>query len=284
MSDQTITPEQKAAARAASAAPDVSQAQTTQEMVADLPTLEKYVRDALNKAGHKVGELTPEQHARATSAPTEKPGVRGKTLATYIIDGTTLRDQAKQANDQETLRKAEATHAKRSEAAKADGRAANLNGGDKPKATNKAKGGDAKPKAAAKPKAPPKTPAKAPKYADNIRAAVEATKAIGGRTWWPSPIDHVQVRNVVTKLLAEQTPPAVPSRANIKALVGTNEKTLRRIADMSAPREELKVLKDLNTHMDDSSSKGRNLAAILLVWMDELDANAAAATPDTLSA
>jgi hypothetical protein len=240
--------------------------------------LEKYVRDALNKAGHRVDELDDTQRERAVSAPTTKAGLRGKSLAAYVMDGNGLATQARDAQTQRDLKAAEDKRTKRSAAAKANGAAKNLKGNAAAplsaadKAAARAASAGSKPKAASKPKSDKPKAAPVPrsaKYPDNIRAAVEAAKRIGGRNWWPSPIDHVEARNVVTKLLADQG--QAPSRANIKALSGTDEAALTAMANMSAGREQLKVLKDLNSHMGDASAKGRNLAAILLMWMDELD-------------
>lgn len=238
--------------------------------------LQKYVRDAINKAGHKVDELDNGQRARAVTAPQRKAGLRGKALAAYVMDGTSLTDQAKDAQVQRDLKTAEDKRTKRSDSAKAakNQKPAPLSAADKEAARTASASKPPRPgmspaaaKAATKPKATP-VPRSA-KYPDNIRAAVEAARKIGGRNWWPSPVDHVQVRVVVTKLLADQS--QTPSRDNIKALVGCDEAALTGMANMTAGREELKALKDLNTHMDDASAKGRNLAAVLLVWMDELD-------------
>jgi hypothetical protein len=49
--------------------------------------LENFVRDAIRSAGMKVADLNDEQRERAVSAPTTKGGLRGKDLGTYILEG-----------------------------------------------------------------------------------------------------------------------------------------------------------------------------------------------------
>jgi hypothetical protein len=111
-----------------------------------------------------------------------------------------------------------------------------------------------------------------PRYAANIVAATKAAQEIGGRTWWPSPVDHVHARDRITKALKADGKPV--TKANVMALVGVPQTKLRAIANMKAGREELAKLKPVNALMNDSSAKGRNLAAIVIVWCAELDAAA----------
>jgi hypothetical protein len=113
-----------------------------------------------------------------------------------------------------------------------------------------------------------------PRYPDNILAATAAAREIGGRTWWPSPVDHVHARDRITEALKKDN--KLPTKANVMKLVGVSAKELREIANMSAGRESLAKLKPANALMGDASAKGRNLAAIVLVWCDELAASAKA--------
>lgn len=58
-----------------------------------VPKVEKYVRDALAKAGVKLAELDESQAERAASAP---GGLRGKALSTFIIEGKNSATQIKE--------------------------------------------------------------------------------------------------------------------------------------------------------------------------------------------
>jgi hypothetical protein len=113
------------------------------------------------------------------------------------------------------------------------------------------------------------------RYPDHIMAATFAAKKLGGRNWWPSPIDHVHARDRIEKALKADGKDV--TSANIMSLVAVPKTKLRAIATMKAGREDLAKLKPVNGLMSDSSAKGRNLAAIVVVWCAELDA--AAKTP-----
>lgn len=60
-------------------------------------TVPRHVYNALGKAGAKFSELTPEQRERALQADHLKAGLRGKALATWIIDGVGTGEQIEQA-------------------------------------------------------------------------------------------------------------------------------------------------------------------------------------------
>lgn len=113
------------------------------------------------------------------------------------------------------------------------------------------------------------------KYPDEILAATFAAKAIGGRSWWPSPVDHVHARDRITAALKADG--KQPTKANIMKLIGVSAPKLKAIANMTAGRDELAKLKTANALMADASAKGRNLAAIVVVWCAELDAATKAA-------
>lgn len=69
--------------------------------------IEKHVRNALTHSGYKSSVLTPEQHERALAAPQEKPELRGKALAGWIMDGTSLSEQHSAAEERDRAREIE---------------------------------------------------------------------------------------------------------------------------------------------------------------------------------
>ena len=106
-------------------------------------------------------------------------------------------------------------------------------------------------------------------------AATFAAKAIGGRAWWPSPVDHVHARERISAALKADG--KEPARATLLELCGISAATLKRIANMKGDRKDIAKIKHVSALMGDASAKGRNLAAIVLAWIDELDAAEATA-------
>jgi hypothetical protein len=133
---------------------------------------------------------------------------------------------------------------------------------DSPKSANAAASTRARRKSGTK--QPPPTP----KYSQEIHMATARARAIGGRTWWPTPVDHLHARQRITEALAAEG--KEPTRGNVLALTGTTMTALRKIANMQAPRSELSRIAHVSSLMDDASARGRNLAAIIIVWCDEL--------------
>lgn len=96
----TITPAQRRAANAASAAKKTTPrkrpakpAPAKPTAPAGAPDLEGYVKRALTTAGVKVEDLAPEQLARAVDAPVKHSGLRGKALGLFILEGQGLATQ-----------------------------------------------------------------------------------------------------------------------------------------------------------------------------------------------
>lgn len=194
---------------------------------------EKYVYDALRGQGVKYADLTDEQRARALAAPEAHPGLRGKSVARWIVDGETLGDQLKQAENGRIVAQADEAARRRSEAAKASG------------AT------------------PPKSE---PRYPENVRKAVKRANELRGKSHGAGPKQHVHVRAVVEKELGRA--PDVGGIVHVSG-VGNIAELFSLCAE--APREHLKVLRPLAEKMgDDPWCKGRHLAAALAAWTDEL--------------
>lgn len=198
---------------------------------------EKYVYDALRGYGVKYAELTPEQRERAVNAHVEHPGLRGKSVARWIVDGESLGDQLKTAEtDRARAASAQVSEA-RSEAAKRSG---------------------------AKP------PKSEPKYPQPIRDAVKRANAIRGKTHGAGPKQHVAIREVVTRELGGEN--KVTKAALVKLSGAKNIAHLFALC-AEAPKEDLKVLRPLAEKMpDDPWTKGRHLAAALAAWTDEIGA------------
>lgn len=203
---------------------------------------EKYVYDALRGYGVKFNELTEEQRARALAAPEAKPGLRGKSVARWIVEGESLREQASKAETERARQGAEQASANRSEAARASGRT------------------------------PPKSE---PKYPQPIRDAVKRANEIRGKSHGAGPKQHVAVREaVVSELVTSGGLPdaeAVPTVAQIVKLSGAKNLAHLFALAAEAPKDELKVLHPLAQKMpDDPWTKGRHLAAALAAWTDEI--------------
>lgn len=196
-------------------------------------TAEKFVYDALQKNGFKFKDLTEEQRARALAAPTEKAGLRGKALATWIVDGLSIGQQVQQGRAQVQQEQS----AKRSEAAKARGQ---------------------------------KPPARESKYPQDVRDAVKRSNAIRGKSHGAGPKQHVAIREVVTRELASQQ--AEPTPLNLARLAGFKSiAELFAAAAGEADRAALKGMQPLAAKMgDDPWCKGRHLAAALAAWAEQL--------------
>lgn len=98
MAEATITPEQKAAAA------KEQRAAKEKERRAAI----KRAGDALEKAGlPRDTQLTADQRKRAADSGTEKPGLAKKALATWILEGQGLGEQAEAAKAANTAKTAE---------------------------------------------------------------------------------------------------------------------------------------------------------------------------------
>ncbi len=192
---------------------------------------------ALRREGHKISDLNPEQRERAGNAGDEKPGLRGKALVAWIIDGEDLPLQQKKAEQGREVRQAAATEKRRSDGAKKAG-----TGGSRPK------------------------------YPEDVREAVKIVHKLKGTSnGSPGPKQHVHVRNVVAKSLGAEGPDEIVKAAVVEASGAKSVAALKRLATGEADRSELKVLHPLAAKMgDDAFCKGRNLAAILTAWTEQL--------------
>lgn len=209
------------------------------------PALEGYVRDAIRSAGMKVADLNDEQRARAEAAPDQKGGLRGKDLATFVLEGET---------------------------GLADARA---------KATAD------KPKAKRKPRAPSN------RYPEWVPPAVARGRHLSGQKdgsggdetlAYAGPIQHMKVRKLLAKEfggsvdektghLEGVTKEQILEAADIKSM-----KALKEIATFKAGRDAMRPLRPLGAKFGtDGWAKGRFLAAILVVWAEDLDKAAKAA-------
>jgi hypothetical protein len=212
--------------------------------------LQNYVRDAIRSAGMKVADLSDEQRERAVSAPDVKGGLRGKDLGTYILEGESGLESARN--------KAKA---------------------DKPKATRK-------PRAASN------------RYPEWVPTAVARGRHLSGQKEnsggdetlaYAGPIQHMKVR----KLIAKEINPSVDEKAGeangwldgvtkekiLEAAECKSAKALRDIATFKAGRDAMRPLRPLGAKFgNDGWAKGRFLAAVLVVWMEDLDKAAKAAS------
>lgn len=197
--------------------------------------LQRYVRDALATVGTKVADLSDEQRERALSAPTDRPTLRGKDLASFVMGG----DERLEA-DREMRRVA--AESKRS-ARKPTPRASNNPEWVAPAVTR------GRHLSAQK------------MNADGSGPAGDNTTAYAG------PIQHIKIRKVVTeKLGGEVTKDKILELAGMKSA-----RALRDIATFKSGRESLRPLRPLGTEFgNDGWAKGRYLAAVLTVWIEDL--------------
>src|SRR4051812_16438245 len=87
--------------------------------------VQDYVAGALRRVGVKVADLSDDQRARAETAPDQHSGLRGKSLAQFVLDGEGLSGQQKQASNDRIVREADEASKKRSEAGKKSAAKAN---------------------------------------------------------------------------------------------------------------------------------------------------------------
>lgn len=207
------------------------------------PALQNYVRDAIRTAGMKVADLTDEQRQRAQEAPDVKGGLRGKDLGTYILEGET---------------------------------------GLK----------DARAKAAANGKPKRKARAASNRYPEWVPPAVARGRHLAGQKdgsggdetmAYAGPIQHKKVRQLVAKEILgadvdEKTGEAtgwldgITKDDIIKASGCSSLKSLREVATFKAGRDAMRPLRPLGAKFgNDGWAKGRFLAAVLVVWAEDID-------------
>lgn len=98
----TITPEQSTAARQAARAKKADAEKVRREKI-------KSAKEAVAKAKLPVDtNLSAEQRDRAAASAQEKPGLSGKALATWILEGQALAEQTEAAKTSAAAEKAEA--------------------------------------------------------------------------------------------------------------------------------------------------------------------------------
>ena len=207
--------------------------------------LPNYVRDALRVRKVKVGDLTSDQRGRADEAVEHKQGLRGKQLAAWIIEGTTPGDTIAESRDNVQKIGAKA----RSERARA------------------------------------RTSTRYPEW---VAPAVQSARKLSGQkpgtpnpeltNAYAGPAQHIKIREFVTKRLGEEEMDVTSE--NVLALSGVpSMKALREIATFRSDRASLKPLQPLGTNFvnddkrPDGWARGRFLAAVLFVWIEELKKN-----------
>jgi hypothetical protein len=100
-----------------------------------------------------------------------------------------------------------------------------------------------------------------PKYPDEVREAVKlAVAARGTKNGAPGPKQHILVRKSIEGLDA---------KGIVKASGVKTEKLLREIANGTAPKEDLKSLRDFSKQFDDPFCKSRNLASMLVAAVEQ---------------
>ena len=222
------------------------------DATAEKGKVEDYVAGALRRAKVKVGDLTDEQRARAESPP---EGLRGKALAAHVLEGggdpapegggemtdDEARARLKYLTEKQTgqssaeVREVEALRARLGEKA----------GGAKPRGS----GGS-----------------RAAAYPVEIRSATARVKELKGKHGAPGPKQHVHVREVVTSQIGRPTKQAIVAASGVKSL-----QQLTKVAKGETDRASLKPLHELASKMgDDPFCKGRNLAAILVAWAEQV--------------
>lgn len=195
--------------------------------------LEGYVRDALHGVGMKVSDLTDDQRARAADAPEKNAGLRDKELTAYILDG---KDPAVKAPKQKKPRAARAV-----------------------------------------------TPRANKKYPEDIMSAVARARTLseakdpekaarGEHIGYAGPAQHQKVRAFVTQMIEGEG--GTVSRDLVLAASGVKSvRQMRDIATFKADREAMKPLRGIGSAFEkDGWAKGRYLAAILTVWLEDIDA------------
>lgn len=214
--------------------------------------VDRKIREALSKAGVKVADLTDEQRARALEAPKTKAGlVNGRgaktSLVTFILEGKDSKTQTDEARAKGGKKKKAARTSTRYEdwVQPAVERGRKLSGGRPDKDTGKPVG--------------------------------DETMAYAG------PIQHIKIRKVFGKKFGDKvTDGGTVTGGNttpdkILELAGGEEgamsfKMLKEIAqfkdDTKAPLRRLRPLgKEFG---EDGWAKGRFLAAVLVVWIEDL--------------
>lgn len=119
------------------------------------------------------------------------------------------------------------------------------------------------------------------RYPEEISDAVRLAKAARGTTnGAPGAKQHVHAREVLVKeYLVRDGKQATPDSVLEAAFGGGGVKSktlkkLREIADGTAPKSDLQALRPLAGKMEDPFCKGRNLASILVAWVEQLQAEA----------
>lgn len=193
--------------------------------------LAPYVLDAL---GDDAATLDADQLARAADAPNSVGGLRGKELRTHILEGPEARKAAKEKRKSEK---------------------------------GKRKGGGAGSRAIGRGHDPwvGEATTRAKAY-----SAKKPGLAEGAHVPAAGPVQHVKVRHVVEKKLAEQNKPVTADNV-LEVAGGISLAELKRIATFESEKPSLKPLRELGSEFGkDGWSKGRYLAAILAVWVEDL--------------
>lgn len=111
------------------------------------------------------------------------------------------------------------------------------------------------------------------KYPEEITEAVRLAKAARGTTHGaPGAKQHVHVREVVGQEFDNPTAEDLIGAAFAGGGVRASEKKLREIADGTAPKSDLQALRPLAARMSDPFCKGRNLASMLVAWIEQIKA------------
>lgn len=212
------------------------------QSVTQSAAIERYVRDAITKAGVKAGDLTDEQRMRALDAPSEKAALRGKSLSMWVLEGKNLSEQTKEAR---------ATNGSKPRERRSSGKYAPW-----------VRDAVARGRALSEAKDP-------------------ARKAAGGHIGYAGPIQHIKVRKVIETQVGGDSKvwdsPDGVDHTQIEAdkvleLSGVpSVKALRDIATFKSDKPALRPLRELGKEFgNDGWAKGRFLAAILVVLLEDL--------------
>jgi hypothetical protein len=87
-------------------------------------------------------------------------------------------------------------------------------------------------------------------------------------TAYAGPIQHVKIRKVASEKIGGE-----PTKEQVLELAGVKSaKALRDIATFKSGRESLRPLRSLGAEFgNDGWAKGRYLAAVLVVWLEDID-------------
>jgi hypothetical protein len=200
-------------------------------------TLQPYVLDALGD-DFDVSTLTPEQLDRATSAPTTKGGLRGTELRRHIMEGDEARKAARKSRSK----------------AKKDGKGTGRGGRGGTRAIAKGH----------------------PEWVGSATTRAKALSAqkpgLGADDHVPAagPVQHLKVRHIVEEDLKKENK-AVTAENVLEIAGGVSLAQLKKIATFQSDKASLKPLRALGARFDkDGWAKGRYLASILYVWVEDL--------------